>query len=155
VTGYPAPVEDLNFEKRVERLTSLFDELSNYYQLINKKALIIIDGLDEILDVRSFLDVIPLKLPENIKILLSCISKEILPTNIKSIITDKQSIIAVPINAGQCEAFILKEIGQEKLSIEMIQQLAVKSEGHPLYLRYLVNYLKKQDADASKIEDWM
>ncbi len=138
LTGTPPPFDNNSFEKKLEKLPSLIYELGDYYQSKKKTGLVIIDGLDEIPELSVFLKSIPLELPDNLKVLLSCTSKEILPSEIKSVFTQNEIIVAKPINLGQCEAFILKEIGKDVLSIEKIQEMAVKSEGHPLYLRYLV-----------------
>lgn len=156
LTGTPPPFDNNSFEKKLEKLPSLLNELGDYYQSKNKTGLLIIDGLDEIPELSIFLKSIPLELPNNLKILLSCTSKEILPSEIKSVITQKEIVVAKPINLGQCETFILKEIGKDVLSIEKIQEIAVKSEGHPLYLRYLVNYVKNLNkGELNEIDNWV
>lgn len=156
LTGTPPPVDDNSFEKKLERLPSLLNALGLYYQDKKQNGLIIIDGLDEIPELNNFLNSIPIELPDNIKILLSCTSKEILPSEIKSIITQNETVVAKPINLGQCEAFILKEVDSEVISVENIQEIATKSEGHPLYLRYLVNYIKTLNTDElGDIDNWI
>ena len=156
LTGTPPPVDNNSLEKKLEKLPSLLNELGLYYQSKKKKGLIIIDGLDEIPELNVFLNIIPLELPDCLKILLSCTSKEILPSEIKSVITQNETIVAKPINLGQCEVFILKELGKDTISIEKIQEIAVKSEGHPLYLRYLVNYIKNLNKDElNDIDNWL
>ncbi len=156
LTGTPPPFDNNSFEKKLEKLPSLLYELGGYYQSKNKTGLLIIDGLDEIPDLNVFLNIIPLELPDNLKVLLSCTSKEILPSEIKSVITQNEAIVAKPINLGQCEAFILKELGKNVISIEKIQEIAVKSEGHPLYLRYLVNCIKNLNKDELiDIDNWL
>jgi hypothetical protein len=156
LTGTPPPVDNSSFEKKLEKLPLLLYELGDYYRSKNKTGLVIIDGLDEIPELSVFLKSIPLELPDNLKVLLSCTSREILPSEIKSVITQNETIVAKPINLGQCEAFILKEVGKDVLNIEKIQELAVKSEGHPLYLRYLVNYIKNlSKGDLNDIDNWL
>ena len=156
LTGTLPPVVNNSLEKKLEKLPSLLNKLGLYYQSKKKNGLIIIDGLDEIPELNVFLNIIPLELPDNLKILLSCTSKEILPTEIKSVITKNETIVAKPINLGQCEAFIIKEVGKDIISIEKIQEIAVKSEGHPLYLRYLVNYIKNLNKDElNDIDNWL
>lgn len=156
LTGTLPPIDNSSFEKRLEKLPSMLHELGGFYQSKKKTGLIIIDGLDEIPELNVFLRSIPLELPDNLKILLSCTSKEILPSEIKATITQNEIIIAKPINLGQCETFILKEVGKDVLDIEKIQEIAVKSEGHPLYLRYLVNYIKILNKDElDDIDNWL
>ncbi len=158
IQGTKFPKEDKSFEERVERLPGLFQDLSDYYSEKGATGVICIDGLDEIQDLIEFLGIINFLLPNNIKIILSCTSKEILPSDIKNYLRPEQTIEVTPIKRTQCEYFIFKEIGRDNLDIESVQKLALKSEGHPLYLRYLTNIVKdniKLNQDKDHFEDWL
>jgi hypothetical protein len=157
VTGFPCPKDELKIEERIKRLVLSLNELSSYYQKNDEIGLIILDGLDEVNNLEEFLGILPLNLPNNLKFLLSCTSIDILPSAIKSIIEPEQIVNVTPIDLGQCEAFIIKNLGAVKLPINIVQELATKSEGHALYLRYLVNFIKTQtfDEEKNELEDWV
>ena len=138
----PVPIEVLNIEKRMERLSNLFIDLNSHYLERDQIGVIFLDGLDEVIELEEFLNIIPSVLPSNIKIVLSCTSKEILPSHIKNYLITSQIIRVTPIDIPQCEVFINEQLNQkEEISVENLQSLAIKSEGHPLYLNYLVKYL--------------
>lgn len=155
ITGLPSAKNNLSFNDRLKRLSIFLGDLSDFLNNNKKNGVFIIDGLDEVPDLNSFLNIIPVKLPNNISILLSCTSKEILPSFLKNGLEDAHIIVVTPIDIGQCEAFIIKELGKEKLTIDNVQGLALKSEGHPLYLRYLINYVKTQNIEDYEINNWI
>ena len=75
---------------------------------------------------------------------------------IKNYFDEDQIIKVTPIDTAKCEYLLLKEIGRERLSIEYIQQLANKSEGHPLYLRYLTNIVKNEEnLNNDNFNEWI
>lgn len=157
VTGFPSPKEDTSFENRIRTFSQALEELGNYYKAQKQVALIIIDGLDEVTNLTEFLGIFPEKLPDNLKILLSCTSKEILPIGFQNLIDSAQEIPVTAIDLGQCEAFIMKEVGRGTFPVDAIQILAAKSEGHPLYLRYLVNFISNHpfSAEGNELNEWL
>lgn len=159
VHGTALPKDTKSIEERIERLPSLVKDLSVYYSKNNQTGVLCIDGLDEIKELKEFIGIINFSLPENIKIILSCTSKEILPREIKNYINVEEQLIEVtPINRTKCEYFILREIGRGVVKIENVQQLALKSEGHPLYLRYLTSFVKNNKElieDQDNFEGWI
>tara|TARA_R110000765_G_scaffold341862_1_gene431983 strand:+ start:2127 stop:7310 length:5184 start_codon:yes stop_codon:yes gene_type:complete len=156
--GTRLPKETKSIEERIERLPELIQDLSYYYSKQNQTGVLCIDGLDEVKELKEFVGIINFKLPENIKIILSCTSKEILPRDVKNHLNPEQLIEVTPIKRTQCEYFILKEIGRDILKIENVQQIALRSEGHPLYLRYLTNIVKNNKElieHQDHFKDWL
>lgn len=139
------PVEDIAFEKKIGRLAKLLMELDQYYLQRDQIGVILIDGLDDVHNLVEFLGIIPTKLYNKIKFLYSCTSINILPQGIKSKVKVNQVIDVTPIELGQCEALIARDVGENVFPIEFIQRVASKSEGHALYLRYLINLIKSTD----------
>lgn len=110
LTGDIPPKTSESFEKRIEALNYNISGLSEYLFNNNLTGLLFIDGLDEVKNIEDFLGILSMNIPENIKIVLSCISKEILPSDIKNNINATQSISVSPLNISQCEQYILKEL---------------------------------------------
>lgn len=156
LTGNIAAKSNETFNKRIELLSHSLTELSIYLSSIDKIGAFFIDGLDEINNLEDFLGIIPEKISDNIKIVLSCTSKEILPSNIKNGLKTNQSILVSPLEISQCEFYIQRELN-DKIEYEIIQKIALKSEGHPLYLNYLVDFIKLSDIsnDADELNEWV
>lgn len=148
LTGEPAAKENIAWNDRVSRLSAWLGQLNDYFSAKDETAVIVVDGLDEILangnPTSEFLAVLPENLPSHIMVLLSCTSAEILPANITSKLTDEQKIHVTPLSQTTALAFVHQENQRLELGLTITQEtlLAQKSEGHPLYLRYLIETLK-------------
>jgi len=129
----------------------------------HKQGVIIIDGLDELAtDSGSRVDVIlsllPESLPSNIKVILSCISENILPANVIGKIGVESRIEVTPLEMASCETFIYDNSGKWEKPYSFIQAVAHKTEGHPLYMNYLCRYISDTFDATTKIEvliDWV
>lgn len=160
--GEPLPAQT-DWEKKEKNIPELIVRLSRYFQSNDKVGIIVLDGLDEIFSISSsalydFICVIPLSLPENLKIVLSCTFKNILPPQLKQIIPSDLEILIEPLDLAKCEAFIKQKTNKIKLPYSFIQELARKSEGHPLYLNYLTNYVLNEYStpdDEEQILQWL
>jgi len=157
LTGAHLPKEDLNQEQRLRRLGELIERLGAFYQKKGQTAVLVVDGLDEVRDLASFLGILPKTLPASIKIILSCTSPAILPADYRVLVHDDQRVEMQPLPAALQEAFIRNETQGLHLPIDIIQRLATKSEGHPLYMRYLVNYLLTHtfEGERDALDQWI
>jgi len=149
IAGQPHAKSESAFEKRIARIAEYFENLNAYYKQKDQIGIIIVDGLDEVEDLKRFLACLPNFQPSNLKIILSHVHADI-PSNVRALIAPGEIIFVTPIDPGQCEAFIAAQIGLDILAPIQIQRLASKSEGHPLYLRYLVNYILQNRAASSQ-----
>jgi len=135
-----------NWEEKEKKIPDMIQMLSSHLNSTGKTGIVIIDGLDELINqghnsLFDFLCIIPLTLPANLRIIISCTSKDILPQQIKEFLHQKQEVHVEPLDLAQCENFIQQRTKELNLPYVLIQELALKSEGHPLYLNYLINYL--------------
>ncbi|WP_034920876.1 trypsin-like peptidase domain-containing protein [Gillisia sp. CAL575] len=140
-------------EDRISRIGNLLLQLSLSDNLSN--FIFLIDGLDEVKNIDSFLGIFPAELPSNIKIILFCIDKEILPHFLKRTIQSDFEVKLKSLKIELCENFIQSKLKDYELSIDAVQKLAIKSEGHPLYLNYLVNSLLSLNLGTNQVEDWI
>ena len=157
VTGEAAPKDEGNSVDRQFRLTRALQNLSAFLKIRNEIGVIIIDGLDEIKDLPGFLGVFPESLPSRLKVVLGCTAIEMLPTIIQNRIGSSQIVKVTALNQANCEEFILKEVLEKNISLENIRKIAIKSEGHPLYLRYLINYIKSGivNTNVQDFDQWI
>lgn len=159
VSGRLSAKETITLEERVDRLPRWLEELSQFYAKRGTFGVIAFDGLDEVLhagkSLDEFLGVIPQQLPANISILFSCTSDTILPATYKSLISDTHKIKITPLTLSQCETFIRGELCNDGfvISPSSIQKIAQRSEGHPLYLAYLTEFLREHP--STNIEEWV
>ena len=155
------PVQD--FDKKLDQISGWFDNLSRYLNRNQTIGIIVIDGLDELTHLSEsalydFISIFPVKLPDNVKIILSCTSKAILPKHIKNELVPLSEIEVTSLDLSQCENYIQEKLRKLELPYTVIQELAIKSEGHPLYLNYLISYIKNKytkESDSDEIQKWI
>ena len=148
------PVDALDkIEDRIERIPILLEHICRQNPNINHTYFI--DGLDEVDDLDSFLGIFPNELPPNLSVVLSCTAQDILPSNVKEKLLEETIVEVTPLDIGQCEVYIREELQEKELTTEAIQQIAHKSEGHPLYLQYLINFLKTNEINKDELEHWV
>lgn len=152
----PPAKSDKSINDRLLLIHSGLVRLSEHYISTGNIGFLIIDGLDDVKQevINNFLSVLPLNLPSNIKVIFSCTSKIVLPTNLQAIISDNDEIKVTPLTFRNTETFLEEKLNGKGLTASQISKLAYKSEGHPLYLRYLTQYIIESD-DSTELDNWI
>nr|WP_319571037.1 trypsin-like peptidase domain-containing protein [uncultured Draconibacterium sp.] len=125
-------------------------KLSESLKLKNEIGVIIIDGLDNIQNTEEFFSIFTNTVPDNILVIIFGTSTSPLPSYLE--ISDDRIYNLQPLNSHQCEIFIQAELNNQLNGVQQ-KELANKSEGHPLYLRYLVEYIKENSSQID-IDNW-
>ncbi len=152
----PKPKTEKTLNDRIIDIQQAIQQLSLHYQQQEKIAFLIIDGLDDVSksQIENFLSVLPAMLPPHIKVILSCTSKELLPNSFQAIIDASKEIKVTPLSIQNAEKYLSEHVKVKGLNANQIAALAEKSEGHPLYLRYLTKYILGID-EIPSIDDWI
>ncbi len=154
ISGSVYPRQYVSWNQRVANFQQLLGALDEYYAKRNEIGFIIIDGLDDIHTFSSnglteFFGLFPETLPENLSFLLAIIRKDSLPPFIRALVGLSEEIKIEPLDIDGCVSYLndrLKSV-EPKIGFQLLQRIAEKSEGHPLYLRYLSEQLKDNRAD--------
>lgn len=160
-TGIELEIKSL--EDKRKSVVSWLQAIDSMLSSEHKQGVIIIDGLDELATdsgsrVDSILSLLPESLPSHIKVILSCISENILPANVIGKIGAESRIEVMPLEMASCETFIHDNSGEWEKPYSFIQAVAQKTEGHPLYMNYLCRYISDAFDATTKIEvlnDWV
>ncbi|MCU7695438.1 hypothetical protein ACFSPU_12760 [Haoranjiania flava] len=152
----PKPKAEKTLNDRIIEIHQAIQQLSLHYQQQGKIAFLIIDGLDDVSksQIENFLSVLPVKLPPHIKVIFSCTSKELLPNVIQTTIDASKEIKVTPLSIQNAEKYLSEHVKERGLNAGQIAALAEKSEGHPLYLRYLTKYILGME-EIPSIDDWI
>ena len=156
-------IEKLTFEDRRKRVSGWFSMIGRTLYEEGKQGILIIDGLDELADdnsnrVGDFLALLPDKMPENIYVVLSCISEKILPAAVIGKIASDNYIEVTPLDIAACESYIQANSGEWNKPYSFVQAVANKTEGHPLYMNYLCRYISETFDDEtreSQLNEWI
>ncbi|MDN3601821.1 serine protease [Belliella kenyensis] len=152
----PKPKAEKALNDRIIAIHQAIRQLSLHYQQQGKIAFLIIDGLDDVSEsqIGNFLSVLPAKLPPHIKVIFSCTSKELLPNTFQVAIDASKEIKVTPLSIQNAEKYLSEHVKERGLNESQISALAEKSEGHPLYLRYLTKYVLGME-EMPSIDDWI
>lgn len=156
-------IEKLSFEERRKRIPRWISIIGNELSLDDKQGILFIDGLDELADdnrnrVGEFLALLPETMPQNISVVLSCISKEILPATVVEKIAPNNYIEVTPLDIAACELYIQANSGEWNKPYSFVQAVANKTEGHPLYMNYLCRYIADtfdEETRESQLNEWL
>ena len=120
----------------------------------NTIGVIVIDGLDEISkDIDDYLSLLSVANLNNLRIVLTCISTELLPVFIVESLNDGHKIEVKPLSMASCELYIKENSGNWDKPYSFIQAVANKSEGHPLYMNYLCRYIDNKFSSETTEDD--
>ncbi|GGK72072.1 hypothetical protein ACD591_05210 [Rufibacter glacialis] len=152
----PKPKAEKSLNDRIIEIHQAIQQLSLHYQQQGNIAFLIIDGLDDVSEskIDNYLSVLPVKLPPHIKVIFSCTSKELLPNAFQAAIDASKEIKVTPLSIQNAEKYLSEHVKERGLNTKQIAALAEKSEGHPLYLRYLTKYILGVD-EIPSIDDWI
>jgi hypothetical protein len=152
----PKPKAEKALNDRIVDIHQAIQQLSFHYQQQEKIAFLIIDGLDDVSksQMENFLSVLPFKLPSQIKVIFSCTSKELLPNSFQVAIDSSKEIKVTPLSIQNAEKYLSEHVKERGFNANQIAALAEKSEGHPLYLRYLTKYILGM-GEIPSIDDWI
>lgn len=147
---------DKSLNEKLQQIHYGLMQLGEYYRQLNKIGFIIIDGIDDVSQdkIVDFFSVFPPQLPTNLKIIFSCTSKTILPPSIQSLIHQENEIKVTPLPIQKAQLFLQEQLKAKNLTTTQLNDLAIKSEGHPLYLRYLIQYVLEQE-DINGLSEWI
>lgn len=126
--------------KLIKEIINYYEELSIKAKRENKKIIVFLDGIDEILlinkeQIQKFFSIFPSKIKDNIYIIISGNNEALLPHNIQL-----QSILDIcPLEINKVSLYIQNSLNIKNNNLILIDKLAEKSEGNPLYLKYLID----------------
>lgn len=153
----------LSFEEKKGKIGQWLMAINDVLIKEGKYGVLFIDGLDELVsgaknDTESFLSLIPVDLPSNIKVVLSCIKEDILPPFITEKISEESKIEVTPLDPAACELYIKNNTGKWQKPYSFVQAVAQKTEGHPLYMNYLCRYISdkfNEKTTETELNDWI
>ncbi|MBA4317623.1 MAG: hypothetical protein C0412_04405 [Flavobacterium sp.] len=144
---------DLSYSELVTQTSSLFKELSEYCLAKNMTAVLFIDGVNEaqLVDPTSLLKlvgILPKSLPKMIKIIFTAPNFETVSSTLGARVSGSNKITVPPLSEPASQKFCWETILPEKVSHKLVQSICDKGQGHPLYLRYLINYVNQNKSES-------
>ena len=147
-----------SYGKRLKSVKKILNILNKTMEAEGKYGLLCIDGLDEFLSddphiFESFCSYFAGIKLEYLYIIFTVTDEQILPMIIRSGIQKKQIFELPCLEDIQVRSFLLEMLNVPGIQ-EHVDKLVEKTEGHPLYLHYLIEAVKNMDT-AKELESFV
>lgn len=144
LTGKAARVSSKSYREIIEETIALLEVLGKHFQSNRQTAVIFIDGLDEVASLsdeilKQFVGVLPARLPEGLVFALVAPSYEKLEHALSSRVTTSSCIIMPELEYSAVRSYCYSQLRADYCSTEIVGAICERAQGHPLYLRYLLD----------------
>lgn len=150
VTGKPPRKEERNYLTMVSETSQYLDKLGQYCESKTRLGILFIDGINEsfLADAAAtskLIGLLPPELPRNLVVVLTAPNYSTVSTHLSQYVKTK-NVIAIPrLSDEACFAFCMHELSEQKRSLILAEKICEKAKGHPLYLRYLIEFANVSD----------
>ncbi|MGZ0077495.1 AVAST type 1 anti-phage system protease Avs1b [Methylomonas sp. YC3] len=154
ITGKPSRKEERNYVTLVRETPVLFEAFSNYCASTHRHGILFLDGLNEAQAVDSnamvkLLGLLPQPLPHNITIILTAPNYQTLANSLSGRVKS-QNLISLPLLSDEVSSsYCWQELLDDRANAALVTRIVEKAKGHPLYLRYLIEYANSSSAEDS------
>lgn len=146
----PPRKEDKTYAELVRQAEEYLNAFSEYCTNSQRQGVLFIDGLNEISSAAllgELVGLLPLKLPPKVTVVLTSPNyaavSAVLGTRVKS-----ADVMALPpLSNAACHQHCVKVLKPDRRLPALIDRICEKAQGHPLYLRYLIEYANHQPTD--------
>lgn len=150
ITGQPPRKEEKSYSEQILQSAQYLSELSKYCEQSMRQGLFFIDGLNEVpgdVLLGQLLGMLPAKLPQKITIVLTAPNFSNVASALSGKVSAKNVLKLPPLADHASYSYCLKALNPERRSTELADRICEKAKGHPLYLRYLIEYANSHATD--------
>ncbi|HDX8333745.1 TPA: trypsin-like peptidase domain-containing protein [Raoultella ornithinolytica] len=143
-TGSPGRIENGDYPELITKTEQLFIKLSGVYSSRNVKGVLFIDGLDEVERqdaeaLNKFIGLLPMTLLPGLVIVLSAPNYEQVATRLGKRLGVEACISMPSLTDNDVKDYCYRALTGVHVSSKTINLICERAQGHPLYLRYLID----------------
>lgn len=150
ITAKPPRKEKRSDAEEISITSQYIDAFSQYCARKKSCGVLFIDGLNEIPTdflLIKLLGLLPVTVPPNITIILTAPNFAIMAGMLAGKVKTNDVFQLPPLSKSACYSYCQCALKSERITCGVIDRICEKAQGHPLYLRYLVEYVNHQSAD--------
>lgn len=145
VTGKNSRKEERSYPQLVNETSELLEAFSNYCVSTDRHGILFLDGLNEgqAVDPSALIKLIgllPQSLPKTVTIVLTAPNHHSVASSITGRVKHENIISLPPLSDMAVSFYCRQKLAKDKATPALIAQICEKAQGHPLYLRYLIEY---------------
>lgn len=157
LTGKAARVSEKRYPELIVGVGRLLDTLAHTYSSQGKVGVIFVDGLDEVAKLgqgtlERFIGLLPSKMPAGLALVLSAPSYVNVSAALGARVASHACIAMPALERDASRAFCASTLLSERASTATVRIICDRAQGHPLYLRYLID-LANGGADNERLAE--
>jgi len=150
ITGQPPRKEEKSYPEQIRLTSEYLDAFSKYCAQSGRQGMFFIDGLNEIPSgglLDALLGLLPAKLPRHVSVVLTAPNFDNVAVHLSGKVKKSDVFGLPPLPDAACYSYCQKALKPESRSPKLVDLICEKANGHPLYLRYLIEYANRQETD--------
>lgn len=150
VSGRPPRAQEKSYSHLVGDTDRLLKAFSEHCEKHGSHGILFVDGLNEAHSadraaVAKLIGLLPRSLPPNLTIVFTAPNSsqltDVLPGYVR-----QEKIVQLPrLTHSECESYCAKGLRAERITPTLISTICEKANGHPLYLRYLIEFANESE----------
>ena len=153
ISGTPGREETCDYPELIAKTEQRIKKLSEAYSSRNVKGILFIDGLDEVErqdaeTLNKFMGLLPMVLPAGLVIVLSAPSYEQFATRLGNRLAGEACISMPSLIDSTVKEFCYSALTVEYANSKTVNLICERAQGHPLYLRYLIDLVNSGTSNA-------
>jgi len=158
ITGRKARKEERTYATLVREASALFEAFSDYCASTNRHGILFLDGLNEAQTadtgaLMKLLGLLPQSLPQRLTIVLTAPNYNSLAVPLAGLVKSQNIISLPPLSDEATSAYCWQEIVKDRVTPALVARICEKAQGHPLYLRYLIEYANS-NTEGDALDDF-
>ena len=147
----PAIKDHKDQNDTADDLQILLNQLNLHCITNNVIATILIDAIDELhnlnpQELTKFLTIFPINLPEQIRIIFSVNNYVAVEQSISKLVPKQNTIELARFTDDEITQYCRAYLPNELASVSLIEDIKNISEGNPLYLKFMIAYIKESES---------
>jgi len=157
ITGETSRKEKCDYLTMVKDTSLLLRHISNYCESSNSQGILFLDGLNEAKAADSdalskIIGLFPQMLPQSITIVLTAPNYQSIASLFPGKVKNENVITLSPLTKRASNNYCWKELDSKKTTPTLVTRICEKAQGHPLYLRYLIEHVNNTHEDDTLLE---
>lgn len=150
ITGQPPRKGEKSYAEQVQQTAYFLEEFSKYCAQSGRQGMFFIDGLNEISAetmLGELVGLLPAKLPPHVSVVLTAPNFSNIALALAGRVKPKDVFDLPPLPDSACYRYCQQSLKPGRRSPALVDRICEKAKGHPLYLRYLIEYANQQTTD--------
>lgn len=153
LTNSPGRIDKKDYLRLIKETNELLVRLGDEYSYRGKIGLLFIDGLDEVSRqdneiLTQFIGLLPQRMPTGLTIIFAAPNYDQFATRLGAKLS-RDSCISMPVLSDSAvHDFCFRTLIAERSNSKIINLICERAQGHPLYLRYLIDLVNSGTDDS-------